>query len=1328
MIMSLDTKFSIASRLAQFLRRNGAKVINGSCKLSLTTSALCLLNTLFWDLLDDEGRFSSHLFLPEDVEISEDIQFLYSFIKRTTTLKLFHGVQTLRGGVDLSYFTSLTVLELRKIPAHLLIGLDLLSDQLKVLICSRSIYLMKELFGSSMDGSTVKTHWNELLELNLSYNYLECLDNSLKSLPNLEVLNLSHNHIRNSDEIKVLKSLKFVNMSFNELNCLPVFSTEGCRFLTKLYLRNNNLENLCGLECIFNLEEFDVAFNLLSEYSVLNPLEKLKSLRMLNLEGNPIFFHNRHTILVSDYINPAVLNRGLHLNGKLFAVPCIQSPLVSDLSGSSAFNHQTSINTVVGDADSTMRAPVRSSRTNYSSSSSVSDLDENSVSSVASQKDRKSLVNKRKPRKKKRKSRTSTSTPIQREALIQEPEEHDKEDLSKDLGNKENITAHIKARQAIEARRQERGETWLIPDLSHQTLTVTPPIVPFNTPVVSSIPPQMVSDADLASKLTDCFTLTTEISQSPGSATIPIAASPSAAEMVEVLDIVKECGSELVPPDRTRCGSKESDDIEILPSESSSCGDLSASKDNLSECDIYRGSKSANADDETLSSEEESEDNIFFVENEVGSKRQALSVTLGPKYLREKDVITGKYLENLDMTSLLSISLGSKEEGDKLQHKIHLEFDTLKSTKQKRLYLMENLERAEALSKILQPFADAKTLKDVTLGALECFKCNSQFSKQAAHKKLIKRKLPPIKKAVLSSSYDSSKEYEEEVDACPNCGNHILAEMETVPLPSVAMPTLDVTKQLNSTKKTSDKSPDVLSTGSPSSGSIIASLFSSIKLSPILKRKSVPVSANEQLNQETESVKVENSADQIESDLSSESYMRRNSSDITIISNPSLNSITVMQDTSTSMEINLNTIAEMDSQASLSPTTSQGHVTKRAKDLTESQEVFEGKIMNERNEEKNKYEAANGEEHGDYYSFTESLADETKDFNDPNEVVSSGTENYQSPVKVKRTSVHSAELDESTQLINILGEKTTVTHDMFSELNHRLKLHLEINVFGKEEEFQACLQTSIVPLTTGDEFQGLFALSSHKLYIIKFLPLYDLCIQQNEPVDKAIQIIHSCPLNQLKQVKVVLGNQGLSVACGSSVFTLLIRDADICNCFSSLLTEMIHDKQFEFGKVEFFSSTRETLKQLQSSVFSSVTESDEVPEVLLHLFAFWWDCSVHEKDSSHPVCIIITSNDIFVARILYKKQESCTDLNNLCLYHYTVLDHQKISDLVSLELKNDLRSIEMNFINDSSSENCDWTIKTETKSSLFSLISAVKSPWEEIFKVPLPLSSEEKYW
>ncbi|XP_035220442.1 serine/threonine-protein kinase 11-interacting protein-like [Stegodyphus dumicola] len=112
-------------------------------------------------------------------------------------------MQTLRGGVDLSHFSNLTVLELRKIPAHLIIGLESLSVQLKVLICTRSIYLLKEIFGSSVDENNTRSVWTELKELNLSYNYLENLDKSLESLPNIEILDLSHNHLRSTEEIRV---------------------------------------------------------------------------------------------------------------------------------------------------------------------------------------------------------------------------------------------------------------------------------------------------------------------------------------------------------------------------------------------------------------------------------------------------------------------------------------------------------------------------------------------------------------------------------------------------------------------------------------------------------------------------------------------------------------------------------------------------------------------------------------------------------------------------------------------------------------------------------------------------------------------------------------------------------------------------------------------------------------------------------------------------------------------------------------------------------------------------------------------------------------------
>lgn len=38
--------------------------------------------------------------------------------------------------------------------------------------------------------------------------------------------------------------------------------------------------------------------------------------------------------------------------------------------------------------------------------------------------------------------------------------------------------------------------------------------------------------------------------------------------------------------------------------------------------------------------------------------------------------------------------------------------------------------------------------------------------------------------------------------------------------------------------------------------------------------------------------------------------------------------------------------------------------------------------------------------------------------------------------------------------------------------------------------FSNFFQTSIVPLSTGEEFEGVFVLSSKNVYIIKFLPLY----------------------------------------------------------------------------------------------------------------------------------------------------------------------------------------------------------------------------------------------
>lgn len=57
----------------------------------------------------------------------------------------------------------------------------------------------------------------------------------------------------------------------------------------------------------------------------------------------------------------------------------------------------------------------------------------------------------------------------------------------------------------------------------------------------------------------------------------------------------------------------------------------------------------------------EDEDSIFFVERFDGSSTTAVSVNVGPNYIKEKDVISAKQLDRLDLNALQSVELINKE-------------------------------------------------------------------------------------------------------------------------------------------------------------------------------------------------------------------------------------------------------------------------------------------------------------------------------------------------------------------------------------------------------------------------------------------------------------------------------------------------------------------------------------------------------------------------------------------------------------------------------------------------------------------------------------------
>ncbi|KAG8186169.1 hypothetical protein JTE90_011993 [Oedothorax gibbosus] len=1332
---TLEPKYIIASRLTNYLQIHGDKVLNGSCKMSLATSALCLLNNLFVEVSNDGLAGDSSRF-PGNVV--QDVQFLSDFMKKIPSLKLFHQVQTLRGGVDLTIFPKLTVLELRKIPAHLIIGLDCLAVQLKALICSRSLYLLKEIFGTSLNEEREALIWTELKELNLSYNYLENLDQSLRCLPNVEVLDLSHNHIKNTEEIQVLKMLTFVNLSYNNLGSLPVFHTSSCRSLTKLYMRNNHLEDLDGLDCLFNLEELDVSYNLLSEYNVLNPLDKLKCLRMITFEGNPLFFHHQHQLLVVSYLNPLVLIRGLTLNGKPLTVNR-SVPATAHNQVSQDNHHQTSINAVVGDGSEHVTSNLDYLSRSFADFSERSSFEERS--SLTSQDGAEKIaVSTRKVRRRKSKTGKKKAKKL-REVLINENNDDEDLEVEKNIETVPGtaIPSHLQTKATMETRRHKLGQSWLIPESSFSKIMLPAPQVPSNTPINSTIlTSDRIPEKDLAEKINSSLAI-----QNSKSSNNVLTSSPKAdQDMTEVHDVkfqeamkdleeMREMQDEIktiwagVDPDKNP-------DMEFFGrmafgDEWKSQMGVASSKEDSADGDIYKLSADHSKGDyqnlegiEELESEEENEDSIFFVERFDGSSTTAASVIVGPNYIKEKDVVSAKLLDRLDLNALQSVAVFTKEKNGIKFSEVHLQFDTLNSSRQKRIYTFDDIDSAKVLSKTLQPFADATTLKEVTLGALECLKCNSQFSKSNANKMVLKTKKPLYGKDILSSSSESRKEYVQEVDACPNCGSHILVEMETLPMPGMATsPTGPVFQ-----KKKSDKSPDSVSAGSGSPGKLLSSFFPSLKISPILKRKS-PMVTNGTENKDIEQNLNGNGEPSLP--LDDNSRLRRNSSDITILSNPSQSSIAVIPDP----DMNLNTILERNSQTSISPPISQDSTYYKAHISSVPEGYIDTIRQDDHNVSHHKEQIPGNRKDADFYSFTESSLNTSASHFATTEVTSSESEHFRSPAKtqgsqrsISESPIDDEELDESSHLLNLLGEKKVLSYSTFNEIDHRLKLHLEINIFGKDEQLEACLMTSIVPLSSGDEFSGLFAISSRKVYIIKFLPSFHKSLHQNEPFDKAIQIVHASLLQNISQIDVFLGSQGLTIALGASnVYSLIIRDADTCNVFSSLLSDFIQERKSICGPTEFLSSADITLQMIRETVFSKV-QVDEVPEVLLHLFAFY---SRSPTQEDIPVCLIVTSDNLFVSRILYKKCDAASDLKNLCAYQYSLLDDQLLSDVMSLKLKNNLKSVEVNFLNESSpDDSVVWNLRMESKSSMFSFVSALKSPWEGMFGVPLSLSCEEE--
>eukprot|EP00058_Branchiostoma_floridae_P017526 XP_002603014.1 hypothetical protein BRAFLDRAFT_123981 [Branchiostoma floridae] len=215
--------------------------------------------------------------------VYSDIQLLFDLVQKTLSLKLVLSSTTLQGGVRVARFRSLTTLEIKRVPIHLVVGLQVLRSQLQIIICSRCITRLQDVFATCGGDSSMPLSWPELHTVNMSYNSLERLDDSL-----------------------YLPSLTHLNLGYNQLEAVPTLSITARSKLQSLILKNNNLDNIEGVESFHKLHELDLSNNCLYDHSMLEPLGFLNFLHMLSLYGNPLSFHPAHRQQTARHLSPIV--------------------------------------------------------------------------------------------------------------------------------------------------------------------------------------------------------------------------------------------------------------------------------------------------------------------------------------------------------------------------------------------------------------------------------------------------------------------------------------------------------------------------------------------------------------------------------------------------------------------------------------------------------------------------------------------------------------------------------------------------------------------------------------------------------------------------------------------------------------------------------------------------------------------------------------------------------------------------------------------------------------------------------------------------------------
>ncbi|KAF5469189.1 hypothetical protein F2P56_013281 [Juglans regia] len=295
--MAIVTGDRYLEKLVEFIEGQTGPLLEGSVVLKLNPAGLHYVQSRLEALKELESLLAGTPvdYLRAYVSDLGDYRALEQLRRILRLLPSLKVVSTLpppsRDPTPLSLrpFGRLRVLELRgcDLSTTAARGLLELRHTLENIICYNSTDALRHIFASRIAEIKGSPLWNRLSFVSCACNGLVLMDESLQLLPAVETLDLSRNKFAKVDNLRKCAKLKHLDLGFNNLRSISYFREVSCR-IGKLVLRNNALTTLHGIENLKSLEGLDVSYNIISNFSEIEFLVCLPSLRSLWLEGNPL--------------------------------------------------------------------------------------------------------------------------------------------------------------------------------------------------------------------------------------------------------------------------------------------------------------------------------------------------------------------------------------------------------------------------------------------------------------------------------------------------------------------------------------------------------------------------------------------------------------------------------------------------------------------------------------------------------------------------------------------------------------------------------------------------------------------------------------------------------------------------------------------------------------------------------------------------------------------------------------------------------------------------------------------------------------------------------